>query len=495
MPNPPEMTNQALKTALSSGPLNLMKPTNNNGDKVSVAQNVKVNTSTKLQPILTPIASSSAHNGAYKTQNQQVKIETGHSDALLPPQMNLNETELRNCDVDQTTTELELLLNADSLLNDLILPDTRIFASLLNKDNNNATAANVSNDKKIDTNLMCKKAVIGNREHIIIDNSNNLSDYKGNFSDLKKLATIMADQFNRPVTIPAFLVVEQQSTVDSVKQMLDQKNIKPVVIDTISLTEMSTISSQNFQYPPPQSQAQPQPQPQIVNQPVQKPSIEIEKPIVTTNTSQVDANKDVQTTAAKPRKKATKTNRSKTVAGKLNSEHPTPKMTIKNITLMSNLNREKLLNSNSQSSLPEQVKPNSVESSCQAKKKPRLDEHLDPVKLQTNESNVVQAAPLVAFIPNETKMDVNQQHQTVLMAEPIPVNMVDTSQHDSYQYMNHILNTNDSKQEYVDAIKMESNDSFFDSKNPLKKNFLNECDLNFDHFDVNLLFNDIEFTN
>jgi hypothetical protein len=81
-------------------------------------------------------------------------------------------------------------------------------------------------------NLKFKTAMIGNREHVILDNANNLSDFRGKFAELKHLACSVADHLNKPVTIPAFLVVDDIASIENIKMLLAEKCINPIVINT-----------------------------------------------------------------------------------------------------------------------------------------------------------------------------------------------------------------------------------------------------------------------
>ncbi|CAF0935248.1 unnamed protein product [Brachionus calyciflorus] len=120
----------------------------------------------------------------------------------------------------------------ETILNECILPDTRIFASLLNKDhtlpNNNPNSQAQKNEIKY------KTVLIGNTEHVILDNLQNLSDFKGNFSELKNLACSVADHLNKSVSIPAFLLIDSKSSVEKIKSLLGDININPIIIDTLT---------------------------------------------------------------------------------------------------------------------------------------------------------------------------------------------------------------------------------------------------------------------
>lgn len=118
----------------------------------------------------------------------------------------------------------------ETILNECILPDTRIFASLLNKDHNlpNNNSSGQKNEIKY------KTVLIGNTEHVILDNLQNLSDFKGNFSELKNLACSVADHLNKSVSIPAFLLIDSKSSIEKIKTLLGDININPIVIDTLS---------------------------------------------------------------------------------------------------------------------------------------------------------------------------------------------------------------------------------------------------------------------
>jgi hypothetical protein len=92
-------------------------------------------------------------------------------------------------------------------------------------------------------NLKFKTAMIGNREHVILDNANNLSDFRGKYADLKHLACSVADHLNKPVIIPAFLVVDDLASIEKIKALLAEKCINPIVINTQTNAQKSSESS------------------------------------------------------------------------------------------------------------------------------------------------------------------------------------------------------------------------------------------------------------
>lgn len=77
----------------------------------------------------------------------------------------------------------------------------------------------------------------GNTEHIILDNLNNLSDYRGDFAKLQTLASAVANKFNKPVTIPSFLLMKDDATVQNVKQELIGNNINPMIIENLECND------------------------------------------------------------------------------------------------------------------------------------------------------------------------------------------------------------------------------------------------------------------
>ena len=171
---------------------------------------------------------------------------------------NINQESFGNFNKSNST--LVKALGADSLadeqfvpnedfLNDLLLPDTRIFASLLNKDaRDSINTLNTGSGHKGGslTDLTFKTVLIGNCEHIILDNLNNLSDFRGDFSKLQNLARAVANKFNKPVTIPAFFMIDDKPAVAKVKENLKEKNIYPIVIETNSSHSMNNETSANL---------------------------------------------------------------------------------------------------------------------------------------------------------------------------------------------------------------------------------------------------------
>ncbi len=88
--------------------------------------------------------------------------------------------------------------------------------------------------------------MIGNTEHIILDNLTNLSDYRGDFSKLHTLASAVANKFNKPVTIPAFmLMTEETEAIERIKEELMEKSIQPILIDRYDVENNSSIHISN----------------------------------------------------------------------------------------------------------------------------------------------------------------------------------------------------------------------------------------------------------
>ena len=146
------------------------------------------------------------------------------------------------------------------MLNDLMLPDTRIFASLLSKEfNGNKNSIpnltfpeNITKTPSTPLNeLTYKTLMIGNSEHIILDNPNNLSDFRGNFEKLKNVALALANKLNKPVSVPAFLLIDDEDALENVRETLSQKNINPIMIETTntfySASDAENVNSNNDQ--------------------------------------------------------------------------------------------------------------------------------------------------------------------------------------------------------------------------------------------------------
>ena len=138
------------------------------------------------------------------------------------------------------TASFSLDENMDLILNELILPDTRIFASLLKDFNNNKDllpnltlpdSSHPSTSNPL-SELAYKTLIIGNSEHIILDNPNNLSDFRGSYEKLKNVALALANKLNKPVSVPAFLLIDDECALESVKDLLAQKQIHPIIIES-----------------------------------------------------------------------------------------------------------------------------------------------------------------------------------------------------------------------------------------------------------------------
>ena len=203
-----------------------------------LVQTVQLNNEVKNQPFI-KIA-------AKKETNLQLQQQ------MIQQQLNQQVTKQS---IPQKQLEIdENIMPNDSCLNDLLLPDTRIFASLLNKDSNGAVAAasasankDPNSKKRVLTDLTYKTVLIGNSEHIILDNVQNLADFRGDFTKLQNLATAVANRFNKPVTIPAFLLIDNKFSLDKVKECLNEKNIHPIIIETAANQTQSTQQQQQQQ--------------------------------------------------------------------------------------------------------------------------------------------------------------------------------------------------------------------------------------------------------
>lgn len=120
----------------------------------------------------------------------------------------------------------------NELLNDFLLPDSRIFKKIFKS----STEQSVQQGQlKYSNELLTFKTVkIGNLEHIIIDNVENLNSFKGNIDKLQTIAYGLALKLNKPVTIPAYLLIKtlqsQQGCLNDIENVLKEKNIKPLVI-------------------------------------------------------------------------------------------------------------------------------------------------------------------------------------------------------------------------------------------------------------------------
>jgi len=143
--------------------------------------------------------------------------------------------------------------NVDSLLNNFILPDTRIFASLLSKDfnNNSNIMPNLTFPEPTNTSnplneLAYKTLIIGNNEHIILDNPNNLSDFRGSYEKLKNVAIALANKLNKPVSVPAFLLIDSEEALENVRDTLSQKQINPIIIETTNSLTHSDNNTNEF---------------------------------------------------------------------------------------------------------------------------------------------------------------------------------------------------------------------------------------------------------
>ena len=196
-------------------------------------------------------------NSNYMTNESQTNIQNKPNQTFIKIAAKNAQAQSPLQPQSQSQQSDENIMPSESILNELILPDTRIFASLLNKDSNAAAAAStaaaascslnqkdLANNKRVLTDLTYKTILIGNCEHIILDNLHNLADFRGDFTKLKNLASAVANRFNKPVTIPAFLLIENKLSLEKVKECLNEKQIHPIIIETSS-TSTSNSTPQN----------------------------------------------------------------------------------------------------------------------------------------------------------------------------------------------------------------------------------------------------------
>ncbi len=106
--------------------------------------------------------------------------------------------------------------------------------------------SNINTKTKTHADLTYKTVMIGNTEHIVLDNLTNLSDYRGDFSKLQTLASAVANKFNKPVTIPAFmLMTEETKAIERIKEQLMEDSIQPILIDNYEIDKNSSIHIPN----------------------------------------------------------------------------------------------------------------------------------------------------------------------------------------------------------------------------------------------------------
>ena len=199
-----------------------------NNNNILYALNSTTNVQQMQQVVDKPKSAKAAKTAKVKSQ---VITKVSKVSQPAAPQL---EVQLKN---EPHENENKFQGDVDFLLNEYLLPDTRIFTSFANKDfNNNKLRENAaktnSGGKGVLTDLNYKTVLIGNSEHVVLDNLNNLSDFRGNFDKLKNIAFLLANKLNKPVSIPAFLLIENKDSLDRVKQTLNDKNINPIVIDT-----------------------------------------------------------------------------------------------------------------------------------------------------------------------------------------------------------------------------------------------------------------------
>lgn len=171
-------------------------------------------------------------------QQPQPQSQQLHSEPPLSQAIKQNEFENKS-NVANNQSFFSTDENIDSILNSLIVPDTRIFASFLSKDfnNNKNIIPNLTFPEPTHTTnplneLAYKTLIIGNNEHIILDNPNNLSDFRGSYEKLKNVAIALANKLNKPVSVPAFLLIESEEALEDVRESLIQKQINPIIIET-----------------------------------------------------------------------------------------------------------------------------------------------------------------------------------------------------------------------------------------------------------------------
>lgn len=309
--------------------------------------------------------------------------------------------------------QIQTNASIDSILNQFVLPDTRIFSTLLNKDADTPGP----NESKARESLKCKKVFIGNREHVILDNFSNLSDFKGDFNGLRSMACSIADKLNLPVSIPAFLMIEDEACIDKIKGVLREQSINPIIIEMKSSTSLSE---------------------QTV------------KPEEATN------------------------NEPKLVKKVIRRKKPDPDSTD---------SESKLVKKRRDSFKTE---PNSKPSTPRPKKKCKTEDLSTP-DIQFG---------LTADSSPKIEPEINHNNNNIIIDQ-------------QFQLINQFIDTLNSNENVSTATDHQHNqvlgicggdigfgdqlESSLAKSTGVRKNSLNDCELNFDSFDVNMLLNDIEF--
>ena len=92
----------------------------------------------------------------------------------------------------------------------------------------------------------CFVILNSNNEHIILDNPNNLSDFRGSYEKLKNVAIALANKLNKPVSVPAFLLIDSEEALENVRDTLSQKQINPIIIETTNSLTHSDNNTNEF---------------------------------------------------------------------------------------------------------------------------------------------------------------------------------------------------------------------------------------------------------
>jgi hypothetical protein len=127
----------------------------------------------------------------------------------------------------------ENLTISTDYLNKYLIPDSRVLKNYLRKFEPSSTTSKVQFDNNKELQIAYRLVTINNVEHVLLENSENLNNFKENIEKLQSLACMLATKLNKPVTIPAYLLVKKTAgfSEESVRELFRENKLTPVITE------------------------------------------------------------------------------------------------------------------------------------------------------------------------------------------------------------------------------------------------------------------------
>lgn len=159
------------------------------------------------------------------TKQQTVKSNNG------PGLLNILNDNLSKCILSPNENRENLTISTD-YLDKYLIPDSRVLKNYLRKFEPSSTTHKIQLDNK-EQSIQYRLANINNVEHVLIENNENLNNFKENIEKLQSLASMLATKLNKPVTIPAYLLVKKTAgfSEESVRELFRANKLTPVITE------------------------------------------------------------------------------------------------------------------------------------------------------------------------------------------------------------------------------------------------------------------------